>query len=418
MSTLESIKTNKDVRKKILFTLLCITLFRIGSVIPLPIVKIEAIKSIVEGSSFFSLYELFSGGGFSTFSLFALGISPYITASIAIHMLTIGIPSLEELSEEGEQGQKKIKRYTKILGLAIAFIQSIGLLTSVFRSALISDSFAFIIFASALLTFGVYLLTVMDSKIEKHGVGKGASIIICTSILSRVPHSIKSIGSSIKQGNITSNEIAIFVIGILIVTTIVIAIQEAVRKVNISYARYKGTSNDISQDTSYLPLKINQASITPVIFAQTILALPQMVSMFLSEKNQETLMNIFNPASVLFNIILVTLIVFFNYFYTSIAFDVDKISDNLKKANAYVSGLRPGEQTADYLGKILSKLVFLGSVFLVFITLLPTVVSNITNIETTLLGTSLLIITSVSIDLIKQIKSYTACGKKRKYLDV
>lgn len=414
MNTLTKALKSKDIRNKILFTLFCITLFRIGSVIPLPIVNTDLLKESVGNNQFLSMYEFFSGGSLSQLSLFALGISPYITASIVLNLLTYAVPSLERLSQDGEIGKRKIKRYTKLLGITMGFIQSLMFLLSWFRPFLIKNSIGFIVFSAILLTLGVFLLTLMDDAISKKGIGNGSSIIICSSILSKLPKSISSlISSGDKQG------IAVLVLlGILMLIMLVIAIQEATRKVQINYARHSVSSSGIATQKSYLPLKINQSGITPVIFAQTILLLPQMLSMILPENIASKLAFLSDPNTLAFNFLLSLLIVFFNYFYTSLAFDVDKLADNLKKANGFISGVRPGEQTADYLGKIMTRLVFVGSIFLIFITLLPTLVNNVSNIAVSLLGTSLLIITSTVISIIKQIKSMLVSATQRSFFDL
>lgn len=404
---------NKEIRNKILFTLLCITLFRIGASIPLPIVNTDTMKQLVSGSQFFSMYDLFSGGSLASFSLFALGISPYITASIVINLMTFVLPSLESLSEEGEMGRKKIKRYTKILGLILAFIQSSVLFLTSFRSIFVNNSTPFILFAAGLVTFGVYLLILMDSAIEKKGIGKGASIIICTSILSKMPASIGAILSAQNKMIL----IPCIVIGVIALIALVVAIQEAVRKVPVNYAKHSISNEKVNLEKSYLPFKINQSSITPVIFAQTILTIPTLVATVAPNNVATTLNKLFNPTSVTFNLFLVVLIVFFNYFYTNLAFDVDKLADNLKKANGFVNGVRPGEATANYLGKIMNRLVFVGCIFLIFVTILPTVVNSTANISIALIGTSLLIVTSTIIDIIKQIKAQITYGEHRSFFN-
>lgn len=413
MDVLKSAIHNKDIKKKFLFTLMCIVLFRIGASIPLPIVKLDLMKTFVEKSQFFSMYDLISGGNLANFSLFALGISPYITASIVINLLTLAVPALEELSEEGELGRKKIKKYTKLLGLTLAFMQSLVLFLVQFRSIFIKDSFSFILFAASIATFGVYLLILMDSAIEKKGVGKGSAIIICCSILSKMPTSIKTIIKSKKSSLI----IPIVILSIILLITVVVAVQQAIRKVHITYAKHSLSKSNIALHKSYLPLKINQSSITPVIFAQTLLTVPTMIATIASENIADKLYKVFNPTTLTFNLLLVLLIVFFNYFYTSVAFDVEKIAENLKKANGFIAGVRPGEKTAEFLGTITNRLVFVGNIFLIAITLLPTILNVKANISVALLGTSLLIVTSTIIDIIKQVTAELTFGKNRSFFD-
>lgn len=414
MDVLRKALKSKDMRNKIIFTLMCITLFRIGASLPLPIVNTDIMKQLVSESQFFSMYDLFSGGSLAQFSLFALGVSPYITASIVINLLTFVIPSLEELSDEGEMGRKKIKRYTKILGLILAFTQASVLFLTGFRSIFINDSVPFILFAASLVTFGVYILMLMDSAIEKKGIGKGSAIIICTSILSKMPASIKTIIAS-NNTKIIAPALAISIITLIM---IVVAVQEAVRKVPVHYAKHSISNSGVAVQKSYLPLKINQASITPVIFAQTILTIPTLIATVVPGETADKIVNLFAPTTVLFNCLLISLIVFFNYFYTSLAFDVEKIAENLKKANGFLSGIRPGEPTANYLGEIMNRLVFAGSIFLIFVTLLPTIVNSTANVNITLIGTSLLIVTSTIIDIMKQIKAQLTHGQHRSFFNI
>ena len=412
MNTLKQVIANKEIRNKLLFTLLCVAIFRIGATIPLPVLKIDAMKELVETNAFFNMYELFSGGTFSQLSLFTLGITPYITASIVINLLTLAFPRLEEITQEGEAGRRKIKRYTVILGITIAAIQATGFTQIYFKPFLINDSLALKLLTIGVLTLGVYFLTLIDKQIEKKGIGKGASIIICSSILSRLPQSVFTIISSLKSNTLDVKILLVITIGLILLILLVIQVQEATRKVIIHYAKHSAVA-EVQSQKSYLPLKLNQSGITPVIFAQTILTFPQMLGMFLSTDASAKINSILSVEKPLFNILLALLIIFFNYFYTTLAFDTDKLADNLKKANGFIEGVRPGKETAMYLNTIMQRLMSLGNVFLIFIALTPLLVRSVSPVSTALAGTSLLIITGTSIDIIKQIKAQVTSGKKR-----
>lgn len=416
MNTFKQAIANKEIRNKILFTLLCIAIFRIGATIPLPVLKIDAMKEIVETNSFFQMYELFSGGTFSNLSLFTLGITPYITASIVINLMTFVLPRLEELSQEGEMGKRKIKRYTVLLGLAIAAIQAIGFTQIYFKPYLINDSFALQAGTVCILILGVYLLTLIDKQIEKKGIGKGASIIICSSILSKLPESLFNFNTMLKAGEIDYKILLVLCVGLLLLVMLVVQVQEATRKVEVNYAKHTAVS-EITSQKSYLPLKLNQSGITPVIFAQTILSFPQVIAIFLPEDISTKLNSVLATDGVFFNVSLALLIIFFNYFYTTLAFDTDKIADNLKKANGFIIGVRPGEETAKYLYTIMKRLMTFGNIFLIFVALIPLAVKTISPISTALAGTSLLIITSTAIDMIKQLKAQTTAGKNRDFFN-
>lgn len=418
MNTINQILKNKEIRNKFLFTILCITIFRIGATIPLPIIKLDAMKDMLEMNSFYAMYEMFSGGTFSQVSIFTLGITPYITASIIMNLLSFAIPKLEDLSQEGEIGKRKMKRYTILLGLFIALVQGIGVTVGRFGPYLINDSFVLKALTVGILVLGVYLLTVIDKKIEKHGIGKGASIIICSSILAKLPSNLKSIQSLVKNGNLKIEILVLLLIGLLLLIALVVQVQEATRKVQINYAKHSAC-DEIQLDSSYLPLKINQTSITPIIFAQTLLTLPQMAAiLFPKAEGISKAVNALNGNVVLFNLLLAGLIIFFNYFYLTVAFDVDKIADNLKKAHGFITDVRPGEETANYLRIIMKNLMVIGNLFLIFVALMPTTINSVISINTTLIGTSLLIVTSTFIDIFKQTTAQISAGKNRAFFEL
>lgn len=417
MKTISQIIKNKEIRNKILFTLICIAIFRIGATIPLPVLKVDAMKEMLEMNAFFSMYEMFSGGTFAQLSLFTLGITPYITASIVINLLTYVLPTLEELSQEGEMGRKKIKKYTVQLGLLIATIQGIGFTEVYFKPYLINNSLALKAITVGVLVFGVYLLTIIDTKIEKHGIGRGASVIICASILSKLPQSFYSIGSLVKSNEINITSLTCVAIGLFLLIALVIQVQEATRKVKINYAKHSAIE-EVRSERSYLPLKLNQSSITPVIFAQTLLTFPQMIAMLIPNDTTNKVVEIIQSNVIVFNVLLAVLIIFFNYFYTTLAFDTDKIAENLKKAHGFIDEVRPGKDTANYLRDIMNKLMIIGNMFLIFVALIPTAVNAVIPVGMALMGTSLLIVTSTSMDIIKQIKAQISSGQDRLFFNI
>lgn len=418
VSMINQIIKNKEIRNKFLFTILCITIFRIGSTIPLPVVKVDAMKDMIEMNAFYAMYEMFSGGIFSQISLFTLGITPYITASIIVNLLSYVTPKLEDLSQEGEIGKRKIKRYTVTLGLAIALVQAIGVTIGRFGPYLINDTLALKIITVSALVLGVYLLIVLDKQIEKHGIGRGTSIIICSSILAKLPDTIKSLQVLVKEGNIQIGTFALLAVGLVLLIALIVQVQEATRKVHINYAKHS-TIGGVESESSYLPLKLNQASITPIIFAQTLLTAPQMlVILFPKADALEKMVSLFNENVIVFNILLAILIVFFNYFYTMVAFDTDKIAKNLKKAHGFIADVKPGDETANYLREIMKNLLVAGNVFLIFVALTPTAVNSVIAIGTTFVGTSLLIVTSSFIDIFKQTKAQISTGKDRSFFNI
>ena len=418
MNKIKQIFKNKDIINKFLFTMLCITLFRIGSTIPLPFINPESIKKLIQMNDLFSLYEMVSGGTLEQPSLFSLGITPYITASIVINLFSFVLKSLEDLSQEGDIGQKKIKRYTLMLTLFIAVMQAIGFTEIRFKYYLPKDTILFKSLTVACLVLGVYLLTVMDKKIEKKGLGKGASLIICSSILSKLPKTIKTIVNLIQKDPKQLPIIIGLIAGIILLIALVIQVQESTRKVYINYAKHS-TTEDVSIDSSYLPLKLNQSGITPIIFAQTFLSIPQLILMLFPKFGiASKTVKLLGSNVLVFNILLTINIIFFNYFYTLIAFDTSKLADNLRKAHGFIDEVKPGDETAIYLERIMLNLMVIGNVFLIFVALMPTAISHIVAINTTLMGTSLLIITSTFLDSFKQVSAEVTSGKDRHFFNL
>lgn len=401
----------KDVRKKILYTLMMIVVFRIGATIPVPGVDTSIIKEMVGNNSLLSLYNMFTGGAFSNFTLFALGIGPYITASIILQLLTIGFESLDELQKSGEEGKKKINKYTKYTALALALVQAIGITLGVIKGlrALKTDNIFFISTIILTLVSASMLLMWIGDKITEKGLGNGSSIIIFVGIISRVPIDIMSAINKVQNGKLAIWAAVMLVVVILLTIMAVTYIQEATRKIPVQYAKRVVGRKTYGGQSSHIPMKVNQSGVIPVIFASSLLAFPQTIAMFMGSDAQNFVQTYLSPNGDIgfwiFRSLEVLLIVFFAYFYTTVSFNTEDIANNMKNNGGFIPGIRPGKPTIDYLNRILSRLTLAGAIFLAIISLIPAFVTHFMNVQINLAGTSLLIVVGVALELKKQLES-------------
>lgn len=399
----------KDVRRKILYTLMMIVVFRIGATIPVPGVDTSIIKGMVDSNGLLSLYNMFTGGSFSQFTLFALGIGPAITASIIIQLLTIGFEGLEELQKSGEEGKKKINKYTKYIALALAFIQAIAITLGIVKSALISTSAFFIITVILTLVSASMLLMWIGDKITEKGLGNGSSIIIFIGIISGIPKDIISTVSLVKSGDVKIWAAVVLAVVILITIAAVTYIQEATRKIPVQYAKRVVGRKMYGGQSSHIPMKVNQSGVIPVIFASSLLAFPQTIAMFMGADAQNFVQIYLSPMQSpgvwIYRTLEILLIVFFSYFYTTVSFNTEDIANNMKNNGGFIPGIRPGKPTIDYLNRILSRLTLAGALFLSVIVMISAIVMFFMKIQITLVGTSLLIVVGVALELKRQLES-------------
>ena len=399
----------KDLRKKIFFTLFMLFIFRMGAIIPVPGVDSSIISSMVEENSLLSLYNMMVGGAFSSFTLFALGIGPYITAGIIMQLLTKAeIGNLEDLSKSGEVGRKKINAYTKYLALLLALIQAVGITFGFVINSLKDNSTLSI--ATVILTLmasSMFLIWISD-KITEKGLGNGSSLIIFFGIISRLPSEVISIVNSVKENTINPWLLALVLLISLLVIIGVVFIQEGVRKIPVQYSKQVVGRKTYGGQSSHIPMKINQSGVMPVIFASSILALPQTIAMFVGGDVQNFVVKYLSPNGEYFWIYLlleVFFIVLFSYFATTLSFSTEDIANNLKNSGGFIPGIRPGKPTEEYLEKILKRLTLAGAFFLSIIVMIPAITGQLSNIYLTLTGTSLLIVVGVALEIVRQLKS-------------
>ena len=400
----------KDVRRRILYTLMMILIFRIGTTIPVPGVDTSIISKLVSGNSLLALYNMFTGGAFSNFTLFALGIGPYITASIIIQLLTVGFESLKELQKSGEEGRKKMNMYTKYTALVLAIIQAVGITLGVIKSALTSDSIFSIATVIMTLVSASMILMWMGDRITEKGLGNGSSIIIFVGIISRIPSDLISVVKSVQSGTLVLWLAIVLAVIMLVTIALVTFINEAVRKIPVQYAKKVVGRKLYGGQNSHIPMKVNQSGVMPIIFASSLLAFPQTIALFMGENAQNFVSTYLSTSGDIgfwiYRSLEVLLIVFFSYFYTTISFNVDDIAENMKNNGGFIPGIRPGRPTIDYLSRILSRITLAGALFLAVIAMIPAFTVHFMSVNMSLAGTSILIVVGVALELKRQLESH------------
>jgi preprotein translocase subunit SecY len=404
-------KRNKNtygIQSRIFLTLILIILSRFGTFIPIPGVDHDAFYQSISSNPIVSFLNIFSGGGFASRGVFALGIVPYINASILIQLGTTSISSLEKLQkEEGEAGRQKISQITRYVALGWAVVQSIGVSFWV-RPYVFNWDTQFILEMTIALTTGSILVMWISEQITEKGIGNGASMLIFVNIISGLPKLIQQSASSISTNSIS--ELIILALIFLVMIIGIIFIQEGTRRIPIISARQLG-KGQVENKTSYLPLRLNQGGVMPIIFASAFLVLPAYISQLTTNPTIINIATLFSPNGgnkSLYLLFYFLLILFFSYFYASLILNPADVSKNLKKMESSIPGVRPGKATTDYLQKTLNRLTFLGALFLAFIAVVPSIIENLTNISTFkgLGATSLLILVGVAIDTSKQVQTY------------
>lgn len=409
LSTFRNAFKIPDLRRRILFTVLMLAIFRVGASIPVPGIDITYVKQAVENAGILSFYDMVSGGAFRNFTLFALGVSPYITASIIVQLLTIAIPSMEELSKSGEEGRKKMTQYTRYGTIVLGLIQATGISVGLFRSALIQTDVLSIVLVVLTLTAGTAFLMWLGEQITEKGIGNGISLIIFIGIISRLPGSILNTYRLFSEGQLNIIQILMFLAMAIAIIVSVIIVQQGVRKIPVQYAKRVVGRKMYGGQSTHIPMKVNTAGVIPVIFAVSLMYFPQTIAFFVKGDFQAFLNKWFstsgNPGVWIYIGVEALLIVFFAYFYTSVTFNPFDVADNMKNSGGFIPGVRPGKATGEYLSKVLNRLTFVGSIFLALIAVLPILIIKFGNIPFRFGGTSLLIVVGVALETMKQIEA-------------
>ena len=399
-----------ELRRKIIFTLLMLIVFRIGSNIPVPGIDRSMLEQMFSGEyGLFDLFDLFSGGAFGNMTIFALSITPYITASIILQLLTIAIPSLERLAKEGLEGRKKITAYTRYLTVALAIIQAIGMTLGLFRKALISTNAFSVIIIVVTLTAGTAFLMWLGEQINEHGIGNGISLIIFGGIIARLPAAIHSTWTKYQNAEISLMTILLFLVFALVIILGIIEIQQGQRRIPVQYAKRVVGRKMYGGQSTHIPLKVNQAGVIPVIFAMSILQFPLTITYFMDQNSgfslwvAKWLSPTGSPGVWVYAVFYALLTIFFTYFYTAVTFNPKEVADNMKQNGGFIPGIRPGRATVDYLSKVMNRISFVGAIFLAAVAVLPTLVGQFTALDVHFGGTSLLIAVGVALDTMRQL---------------
>lgn len=401
----------KDLRNKIFFVFAMLVIFRAVAAIPVPGVDIERLQKFFESNQLFGMLNVFSGAGMDNFSLVMMGVGPYITSSIVMQLMTVVIPAVEKwYREEGDIGRKKFQQVTRVLTVPFSIIQSYGMITLLKSQNVINQiSGMELLKIMLIVTAGTLFLMWLGELITEKGIGNGTSLIIFAGIVANIPNAVKQLAATWDSSQLFSYMIFL-IVGVLVIAGVVF-ITEGQRNIPVTYAR-RVSGRGMVSSSSYLPLRVNQAGVIPIIFAMSILLFPQMIANVIgitgSENAKEIALAISNflQNQLAYGIVYFLLVVAFTYFYTTVTFEPTKIGENLQKQGGYIPGVRPGRSTAEYLQKILYRVTLAGAVFLGAIAVLPYIMQGVTHIQTMSIGgTSLLIAVSVALDSMKQVDS-------------
>lgn len=423
LKTLRDAFKIKDIRKKLLYTFMMMVVVRLGSQLPVPGVDRNYFANwfAQQSNGAFNFFSAFTGGSFERMSIFALNITPYITSSIIIQLLTIAIPALEEMQRDGEDGRKKIQTITRYLTVGLAVFESLAMSIGFGRSGLLEHfNFLSVITVVTALTAGSAFLMWVGEQITEKGVGNGISIVLVINIISRVPQDIATlINQFVRPQTLAKGALALVIIIAIILLTVVLCVilNDAVRKIPVQYAKKMQGRRLVGGQSSHIPLKVNTAGVIPVIFASSLLSIPQIIMSFTGRNatgvvgtifgmlNQNNWFSLSRPIYTIGLILYLALIIFFAYFYTSITFNPIEVADNMKKQGGFIPGIRPGKPTSDYLSKILNYIVFIGAIGLSIVVVIPIFFNGVFGASVSFGGTSLIIIVSVILETIQQIES-------------
>ncbi len=414
MAGLGNIAKIPELKRRIIFTLLMLAVYRIGCFIPTPGVDAEALMAFFarQQRTIFGLFDMFSGGALERLSVFALGIMPYISASIIIELLKVVIPAIDRLYKEGEAGTKKIKQYTRYGTLVIAAIQGLGIsfalegMGGAEGTVVMHPGWGFRLITILTLTSGTAFIMWLGEIITERGIGNGISLIIFAGIVARMPSALISTTQLIKTGELPFLLIIFLAVVMIGVVGIIIFVERAARKIPVQYARRVVGRRMFGGQSTHLPLKVNVSGVIPPIFASSLLMFPATLGSFIHNEKLKYLFDMVAPGLWLHEVLYVVLIIFFCYFYTAVTFNPVDVADNLKKWGGYIPGLRPGKPTSDYIDRILTRITLGGALYVAGVCVLPTILVSRFNVPFYFGGTALLIVVGVAMDTMSQIESH------------
>lgn len=407
LDSLSNIFKITELRNKILYTLMMFAIFRAGIHIPVPGVDASVIESLFTSGNLFGLLDLFAGGALSKFSIFAMSITPYINASIIMQLLQAVVPQFEAWSKDGEEGRKKIAKVTRYGTVVLGFVQAAGMAFALrANNALVNNDFLSVFVVAIILTAGTCLLMWIGEQITAYGIGNGISLIIFAGIVARLPDGLETIYQYIQNGTINMFQAFLFAVIALAMIAVVVAVTQGQRRIPIQYAKRVVGRKMYGGHSTFLPLKVNQAGVIPIIFASSVLMFPVTIAQFIDNEYVHKLADLFTWGTPLQTALYAVLIFIFTYFYTAISINITDMADNMKKYGGFIPGIRAGKPTADYVDNVMTKITLAGAVFLAVVAIIPNFLGSITGVQGVYFGgTALLIVVGVALDTMQQIES-------------
>ncbi|HOJ71880.1 MAG TPA: preprotein translocase subunit SecY [Syntrophorhabdaceae bacterium] len=415
MGGFQNIGKIPELKRRILISLALLAVYRIGVHIPTPGIDGRVLAGIFERAkgTLLGFFDMFAGGGLERLSVFALGIMPYISASIILQLLTVVVPTLERLSKEGEAGRRKITQYTRYGTIIISLIQGFGIAVGLeqMRGAagelvVYNPGWSFRIMTMITLTAGTSFIMWLGEQITEKGIGNGISLIIFAGIVARMPNAIAGTMSLVSSGEMNWFVVLLIIIMMLLVVAFILFMETSQRRIPVQYAKRVVGRRMYGGQSTHLPLKVNTAGVIPPIFASSILMFPATIASFIAHPYMKKFAELLTPGSLLHEILYIGFIIFFCFFYTAIVFNPDNVADNMKKYGGYIPGIRPGKKTSEYIEKILSRITLVGALYISFVCVLPTLLVKKFNVPFYFGGTALLIVVGVALDTIQQIESH------------
>ena len=407
LDSLSNIFKITELRNKILYTLMMFAIFRAGIHIPVPGVDASVIESLFTSGNLFGLLDLFAGGALSKFSIFAMSITPYINASIIMQLLQSVVPQFEAWSKDGEDGRKKIAKVTRYGTVVLGFVQAAGMAFALrANNALVNNDFLSVFVVAIILTAGTCLLMWIGEQITAYGIGNGISLIIFAGIVARLPDGLETIYQYIQNGTINMFQAFLFAVIALAMIAVVVAVTQGQRRIPIQYAKRVVGRKMYGGHSTFLPLKVNQAGVIPIIFASSVLMFPVTIAQFIDNEFVHKIANLFTWGTPLQTALYALLIFIFTYFYTAISINITDMADNMKKYGGFIPGIRAGKPTADYVDNVMTRITLAGAVFLAVVAIIPNFLGSITGVQGVYFGgTALLIVVGVALDTMQQIES-------------
>ena len=407
LDSLSNIFKITELRNKILYTLMIFAVFRAGIHIPVPGVDASVIESLFTSGNLFGLLDLFAGGALSKFSIFAMSITPYINASIIMQLLQSVVPQFEAWSKDGEDGRKKIAKVTRYGTVVLGFVQAAGMAFALrANNALVNNDFLSVFVVAIILTAGTCLLMWIGEQITAYGIGNGISLIIFAGIVARLPDGLETIYQYIQNGTINMFQAFLFAVIALAMIAVVVAVTQGQRRIPIQYAKRVVGRKMYGGHSTFLPLKVNQAGVIPIIFASSVLMFPVTIAQFIDNEFVHKIADLFTWGTPLQTALYALLIFIFTYFYTAISINITDMADNMKKYGGFIPGIRAGKPTADYVDNVMTRITLAGAVFLAVVAIIPNFLGSITGVQGVYFGgTALLIVVGVALDTMQQIES-------------